>query len=87
MLGLGTCRVFAVTGVMFVPQGEFDTDGALTLAFMQTGKVPGTIWLLLLLAACAAVGVARALVAGVAVAWGAMAAPPVPGSSRRWSGR
>ncbi|MEP6824899.1 MAG: branched-chain amino acid ABC transporter permease, partial [Ramlibacter sp.] len=55
LLGLATVLVFAVTRVIFIPQGEFVTYGALTLAILQTGKVPGTIWLLLLLAACAAV--------------------------------
>ncbi|MEO7548646.1 MAG: branched-chain amino acid ABC transporter permease, partial [Ramlibacter sp.] len=53
LLGLATVLVFAVTRVIFIPQGEFVTYGALTLAILQTGKVPGTIWLLLLLAGCA----------------------------------
>lgn len=56
LLGLATVLVFAVTRVIFIPQGEFVTYGALTLAILQTHKVPGTIWLLLLLAALAAVG-------------------------------
>ena len=38
--------VFAVTRVIFVPQGEFVAYGALTLASLQVGKVPGTAWLL-----------------------------------------
>ncbi|WP_296445315.1 branched-chain amino acid ABC transporter permease [Rhodoferax sp. UBA5149] len=54
LLGLATVLVFAVTRIIFIPQGEFVTYGALTLAILQTGKVPGTIWLLLLLAALAA---------------------------------
>ena len=54
LLGLATVLVFAVTRVIFIPQGEFVTFGALTLAILQTGKVPGTVWLLLLLAVCAA---------------------------------
>ena len=54
LLGLATVLVFAVTRVIFIPQGEFVTYGALTLAILQTGKVPGTVWLLLLLAVCAA---------------------------------
>jgi branched-chain amino acid transport system permease protein len=48
--------VFAVTRVIFIPQGEFVAFGALTLALFQTGKVPGTVWFLLVLAAAAAVG-------------------------------
>ncbi len=54
LLGLATVLVFAVTRVIFIPQGEFVAYGALTLAILQTGKVPGTVWLLLLLAAVAA---------------------------------
>ncbi len=54
LLGLATVLVFAVTRIIFIPQGEFVTYGALTLAILQTGKVPGTIWLLLLLAGLAA---------------------------------
>ena len=53
LLGLATVLVFAVTRVIFIPQGEFVTYGALTLATLQTGKVPGTVWLLLLLAGLA----------------------------------
>jgi branched-chain amino acid transport system permease protein len=55
LLGLATVLVFAVTRVIFIPQGEFVAYGALTLAILQTGKVPGTAWLLLLLAVLAAV--------------------------------
>jgi branched-chain amino acid transport system permease protein len=47
--------VFAVTRVIFIPQGEFVAYGALTLALLQLGKVPGTVWLLLVLALVAAV--------------------------------
>ena len=54
LLGLATVLVFAVTRVIFIPQGEFVAYGALTLALLQTGQVPGTVWLLLLLAGVAA---------------------------------
>ncbi len=54
LLGLATVLVFAVTRVIFIPQGEFVAYGALTLAILQTGRVPGTVWLLLLLAGVAA---------------------------------
>ena len=54
LLGLATVLVFAVTRVIFIPQGEFVAYGALTLALFQTGQVPGTVWLLMLLAAVAA---------------------------------
>lgn len=55
LLGLATVLVFTVTRVIFIPQGEFVAYGALTLAILQTGKVPGTVWLLLILAGVAAV--------------------------------
>ena len=55
LLGLATVLVFTVTRIIFIPQGEFVAYGALTLAILQTGKVPGTVWLLLILAAIAAV--------------------------------
>ncbi|PUE15887.1 branched-chain amino acid ABC transporter permease [Limnohabitans sp. MMS-10A-160] len=54
LLGLATVLVFTVTRVIFIPQGEFVAYGALTLAMLQTGKTPGTIWLLLILAGVAA---------------------------------
>lgn len=54
LLGLATVLVFTVTRVIFIPQGEFVAYGALTLAILQTGKVPGTVWLLLILAVLAA---------------------------------
>ena len=50
LLALATVLLFAVTRVIFIPQGEFVAFGALTLALMQTGKVPGTVWFLLILA-------------------------------------
>jgi branched-chain amino acid transport system permease protein len=61
LLGLATVLVFTVTRVIFIPQGEFVAYGALTLAMLQTGKIPGTVWLLLIMAALAALmeGVAR----------------------------
>jgi branched-chain amino acid transport system permease protein len=54
LLALATVLVFAVTRVIFIPQGEFVAFGALTLALLQAGKVPGTVWFLLVLAALAA---------------------------------
>jgi len=54
LLALATVLVFAVTRVIFIPQGEFVAYGALTLALLQMGKVPGTVWLLAVLALTAA---------------------------------
>ena len=72
LLGLATVLVFTVTRVIFIPQGEFVAYGALTLAILQTGKVPGTVWLLLILAG----------VAALMNAFGRVAAPP-PGARVR----
>jgi branched-chain amino acid transport system permease protein len=54
LLALATVLVFTVTRVIFIPQGEFVAFGALTLALFQAGKVPGTVWFLLVLAGLAA---------------------------------
>ena len=56
LLALATVLVFAVTRVIFIPQGEFVAFGALTLAMLQAGKVPGTVWFLLVLTAVAVAG-------------------------------
>lgn len=50
LLALATVLVFAVTRVIFIPQGEFVAFGALTLAMLQNKEVPGTVWLLIILA-------------------------------------
>jgi branched-chain amino acid transport system permease protein len=59
LLALALVLVFAVTRIIFIPQGEFVAYGALTLAVLQFGKVPGTVWLL------AAAAVATALLDAV----------------------
>ena len=46
LLGLALVLVFAVTRTIFIPQGEFVTFGALTLAMLIENKTPGTLWLL-----------------------------------------
>ncbi len=53
LLGMALVLVFTVTRIIFIPQGEFVAYGALTLAVLQTGKLPGTVWLLLIMAALA----------------------------------
>jgi branched-chain amino acid transport system permease protein len=55
LLALALVLVFAVTRVVFVPQGEFVAFGALSLASLQNGIAPRTIWLILGLAVVAAV--------------------------------
>ncbi|MBB5216737.1 branched-chain amino acid ABC transporter permease [Parapusillimonas granuli] len=51
LLGLALVLVFVVTRVIFIPQGEFVAFGALTLAFMVNGRMPGTVNLLLIVGA------------------------------------
>lgn len=46
LLSLALLLVFAVTRVIFVPQGEFITFAALSLALLESGKTPGTIYIL-----------------------------------------
>jgi branched-chain amino acid transport system permease protein len=48
LLGLALVLVFAVTRVIFLPQGEFVAFGALTYAVLETGKFPGTAPMLML---------------------------------------
>jgi branched-chain amino acid transport system permease protein len=61
LLALATVLVFAITRVIFIPQGEFVAYGAITLAMLQQGNpvgtfwqrhgdLPGTVWLLLAVA-------------------------------------
>ncbi|MED5618080.1 branched-chain amino acid ABC transporter permease [Ideonella sp. BN130291] len=51
LLALALVLVFSVTRVIFVPQGELVALGALSLATLQAGHTPPTLWLLLALAA------------------------------------
>jgi len=55
LLALALVLVFAVTRVIFIPQGEFVAFGALTLASLQAGRTPGTLWLLIGLNAVVAI--------------------------------
>lgn len=59
LLAIALVLAFAVTRVIFIPQGEFVAYGALTLVAVQAGKLPGTLWLLV---GC---GVLVALVDGI----------------------
>lgn len=64
LLALALVLVYTVTRVIFVPQGEFISFAALSLATLQAGKVPGTVYLLVcagaLVAALDAAAAARA---------------------------
>ena len=46
LLALALLLVFAVTRVIFVPQGEFIAFAALSLGLLQTGQLPGTVYVL-----------------------------------------
>src|SRR5258705_11218947 len=73
LLALALVLVFTVTRVIFIPSGEFVTYGTLTLAALQLGKPPGTVGLLLGLAA----------VAGIMEIYGAAEQPAWHGLPRR----
>ncbi|HRP28294.1 MAG TPA: branched-chain amino acid ABC transporter permease [Burkholderiaceae bacterium] len=47
LMALALLLVFAVTRIIFVPQGEFVALAGLTLGTLQLGQIPGTIYLLL----------------------------------------
>lgn len=46
LLAAALVMVFAVTRVIFLPQGEFLAWGALTMVALESGHTPGTVWLL-----------------------------------------
>src|SRR5512144_1809887 len=46
LLALALLLVFAVTRIIFVPQGEFISYAGLTLGMLQLGQMPGTVYLL-----------------------------------------
>lgn len=47
LLALSILLVFTVTRILLIPQGEFVTYGALTMATLQAGQPTALIWLLL----------------------------------------
>lgn len=53
LVGLGLVLIFSVTRVVFVPFGDIVAFSALTLASMQLGRMPGTIYLIVTLAVVA----------------------------------
>jgi len=53
LLGMALVLLFAVTRVVFFAQGEFVVYGALSLAWLQAGRVPGSLWLMVGLAVLA----------------------------------
>ena len=55
LVALGIVLIFLVTRVIFVPFGDVVGYSALTLAALQLRQLPGTVWLVLTLAALATV--------------------------------
>jgi branched-chain amino acid transport system permease protein len=55
LAGLGLVLIFSVTRVVFVPFGDIAAFAALTLAAFETGRLPPTIGLVMVLAALAVV--------------------------------
>jgi branched-chain amino acid transport system permease protein len=46
LLAAALVLVFAVTRIVFVPQGDLVTFSAMTLAAFEAGRIPGTVWVL-----------------------------------------
>ena len=61
LVGIGIVLIFLVTRVIFVPFGDVVGYSALTLAALQMKQLPGTVWLVLMLAAMATATEAYAL--------------------------
>jgi branched-chain amino acid transport system permease protein len=59
LVGLGLVLIFSVTRVVFVPFGDIVAFSALTLASLQLGRMPGTVYLVatLALVACIVVSI------------------------------
>ena len=73
LIALALVLVFSVTRVIFIPQGEFVAFGALSMAMMQAGKVPATLWLLVALALMTLVAEAWRHQRGTTVDWASTA--------------
>ncbi len=53
LVALGTVLIFAVTRIIFIPFGDVAAYAALTLASLELGRRPGTIWLVMTLSGIA----------------------------------
>lgn len=72
LLVLALVLVFSVTRVIFIPQGEFVAYGALTLAALQTQKLPATGYLVM------AVGVGCFIAEGAGIVRGRASVRALP---------
>jgi branched-chain amino acid transport system permease protein len=77
LAGLGMVLIFSVTRVVFIPFGDIAVFSALSLAAFETGKLPATIWLVLLLAVIACICEATSL-------WRAGAIGRIPRALLTW---
>lgn len=73
LVALALVLVFSVTRVIFIPQGEFVTYAALSMAAIQAGGLPAAVWLLLVLALLTLLVEAWRQLRGLAVDWRATA--------------
>ncbi|WP_066332282.1 branched-chain amino acid ABC transporter permease [Azohydromonas lata] len=69
LMALALVLVFSVTRVIFIPQGEFVAFAALSMATLQGGRPPASLWLLLALAAAVLALEAWRARRGAAVDW------------------
>ena len=69
LMALALVLVFSITRVIFIPQGEFVAYGALSMATMQAGVTPGTLWLLITLSAATLLAEGWRQVRGALVDW------------------
>lgn len=84
LAGIGLVLIFSVTRVVFVPFGDVAVFAAMSLAAFESGKLPPTVWLVLLLAAialgCEALALARARevhkIPAAVLGWGVLPALP-----------
>ena len=69
LMALALVLVFSVTRIIFIPQGEFVSFAALSMAAIHAGRVPGTVWLLAGLAAAVLVVEVWRHLRGASVEW------------------
>jgi branched-chain amino acid transport system permease protein len=55
LAGIGIVLIFSVTRVVYVPFGDIAVFSALSLAAFESGQLPGTVWMVLTLAAIAVI--------------------------------
>lgn len=69
LVALALVLVFSVTRIIFIPQGEFVAFSALSMAQLNAGHTPPTLWFLLVLAVCVLVVEAWRYKCGAPVDW------------------